>query len=50
MEVLATQKTDVLELLFFYKQTFWYDETATPERLKEELLEGIAGNWYDIDF
>jgi hypothetical protein len=50
IEILATQKPDVIELLFFFKQTFWYDETATLERLKEELLEGIAENWCDIDF
>ena len=50
LDVLATQKPDVLELLFFYQQTFWFDEIASLESLKAQLLQSIRENWHEIDF
>lgn len=50
LDVLATTKEDVLELLYFYTCTFWKDCKITKEDYRKDLLEYIRVNIYDIKF
>ena len=50
LDVLATTKEDVLELLHFYGYTFNKNLTPTKEEYKNQILEYIRVNIYDIEF
>ncbi len=50
LDVLATEKDDVLDLLYFYMVTFWIDYEGSKEEHRAELLEFIRANIYDVEF
>jgi hypothetical protein len=50
LDVLATTKDDVLDLLYFYTITFWSDYEGSKEEYKSDLLAHIRANTYDIEF
>ena len=50
LDVLATTKEDVLELLYFYSCTFWKDLEITKDDYRKDLLEYIRVNIYDVEF
>ena len=50
LDVLATTKEDVLELLYFYSCTFWKDLEITKDEYRKDLLEYIRVNIYDVEF
>lgn len=50
LDVLATTKEDVLELLHFYSYIFNKDLTPTKEDYKKQILEYIRVNIYEIEF
>lgn len=50
LDVLATEKDDVLDLLYFYMVTFWIDYEGSKEEYKKQILEYIRVNIYDVEF
>ena len=50
LEVLATIKEDVMELMYFYGKTFWRDQMESKEAYKKQLLLDILYNRYEIEF
>ena len=50
LDVLATTKEDVLELLYFYSCTFCKDCEITKDDYRKDLLEYIRVNIYDVEF
>ncbi len=50
LDVLATTKDDVLDLMYFYTITFWSDYEGSKEEYKSDLLAHILANTYDIEF
>lgn len=50
LDVLATTKEDVLDLLYFYTITFWSDYEGSKEEYRKEILEHIRVNTYDVEF
>lgn len=50
LDVLATEKDDVLDLLYFYMVTFSKDFIPTKEEYKNQILEYIRVNIYEIEF
>lgn len=50
LDVLATTKEDVFELLYFYSCTFSKDWGITKQEYRKTLLEYIRVNIYDIEF
>ena len=50
LDVLATTKEDVFELLYFYSCTFSKDWEITKQEYRKTILEYIRVNIYDIEF
>lgn len=50
LDVLATTKEDVLELLYFYSYTFNEELTPTKDEFLRQLEEYIKVNIYEVDF
>lgn len=50
LDVLATTKDDVLDLLYFYARTFSKDLEISKDDYKKDLLEYIRANIYDVEF
>lgn len=50
LDVLATTKEDVLDLLYFYSRTFSKDLEISKDDYKKDLLEYIRVNVYDVEF
>jgi hypothetical protein len=50
LDVLATTKDEVFELLYFYSSTFNKDLTPSKEEYKRQLFEYIRVNIYDVEF
>jgi hypothetical protein len=50
LDILATTKDDVLDLMYFYCKTFWQDQVGTKEEYKKYLIDGNENNPYDIEF
>jgi DUF1365 family protein len=50
LDTLAETKEDVLELMYFYSNTFWPDQVDSKEEYKKYLIEGNKNNPYDIEF
>lgn len=50
LDVLATIHEDVMELMYFYRITFWPDQMESKEEYKKRLLLDIKQNLYDIEF
>jgi hypothetical protein len=50
LDILATTKDDVLELLYFYSCTFSKDLEITKDDYRKDLLEYIRVNIYDVEF
>lgn len=50
LDILATTKDDVLDLLYFYSCTFSKDLEISKEDYKKDLLEYIRANIYDVEF
>nr|WP_315144163.1 hypothetical protein [uncultured Flavobacterium sp.] len=50
LDVLATTKEEVLELLYFYSYTFNEELTPTKDEFLRQLEEYIKVNIYEVDF
>jgi hypothetical protein len=50
LDILAENQEDVLELMYFYSETFWEDQIGSIEEYKKYLIEGNKNNPYDIEF
>jgi hypothetical protein len=50
LDILATTKEDVLDLLYFYSCTFSKDLEISKEDYRKDLLEYIRVNIYDVEF
>ena len=50
LDILATTKDDVLDLLYFYSCTFSKDLEITKDDYRKDLLAYIRGNIYDLEF
>jgi hypothetical protein len=50
LDVLATTKEDVLELLYFYSCTFRKDCEISKDDYRKDLLAYIRANIYDVEF
>jgi hypothetical protein len=50
LDVLATRYDDAFELMYFYSSTFWPGQFYDKERYKEQLLDYIACDVYEITF
>jgi len=50
LDILATKYDDVFELMYFFNSTFWLDQIYDEDQYKEQLLEYISCNIYEIDF
>jgi len=50
LDVLATKKEDVFELMYFYSSTFWLEQFYDKEQYRERLLDYISCDVYEIDF
>jgi hypothetical protein len=47
IDLLCLEKVDVLELRFFYYNTFWPDQVTSKEELLEEIKHNFKINLYD---
>jgi hypothetical protein len=47
IDLLCLEKVDVLELRFFYYNTFWPDQLTSKEELLEEIKHNFKINLYD---
>ena len=50
LDILAANKEDVLELMYFYSKTFWSDQVGSKEEYKKYLVDGNENNSHDIEF
>jgi len=50
INALCLDKEDVLELRFFYYNTFWPDQVTSKEGLLEEIKHNFKINFYDTNF
>jgi hypothetical protein len=47
IDLLCLEKEDVLELRFFYYNTFWPDQVTSKEELVVEIILNFKNNLYD---
>lgn len=50
LDVLATQKEDVFELMYFYSSTFWMELFYDREQYRETLLDFVNCDVYELTF
>lgn len=50
LDILATIREDVMELMYFYGITFWPDQMESKDEYKKQLLLDILYNRYEIEF
>ena len=50
LDVLATTKEDVFELMFFYSSTFWLELFYDEEQYRERLLDFVDCDVHEIAF
>lgn len=50
LDILATKNDDVLELMFFYSSTFWLEHFDDKIKYKNQLLDYISCDVYEIEF
>ena len=50
IDILCLEKEDVLELRFFYYQTFWSDQVTSSQQVKNDIKFNLKNNLYNTDF
>lgn len=50
LDVLATQKEDVFELMYFFSSTFWLELYDDKEEYRARLIDFVDCDVYEIDF
>ena len=50
LDILATQKEDVFELMYFYSSTFWLEQFYDRDQYRERLLDYVDCDVYEIAF
>jgi hypothetical protein len=50
LDILAENQEGVLDLMYFYSNTFWEEQVGTKEEYKKYLIWGNKNNPYDIEF